>query len=848
MPAYLLAFRGLISYWLLILLQVKAAGRCERSPGWVKCSVMEHSDEQHDTRTVPSGKRPCNVCGNYHSENLDCQADLAASSQMGADPIRASEPANAQSEPDFADSPRGNSSDSGSGGAGGANGGSGQGVRFISSQLVSGSGQGRSGRAPDPLIGKTIGGKYQIISQLGKGGMSRVYKAQQLPINRIVAIKMLLGHLAEDEESVKRFLLEAQATGQISHSNVVNIFDYGIAEDQQPYLVMDYIEGETLSQILKEKKRLSVAEAIPLFAEICDGLGAAHDHGIIHRDIKPSNIVLQNTSSGRRARVVDFGIAKMLDSENQHLTKTGEVFGSPYYMSPEQCEGLEIDKRSDIYSLGLVLYETLTGTLPLTGKTAIETMTLHMQALPPSLRKSAGEDAQIPLALENVVFKMLERNREKRYGNMLEVRTDLLHVAAGEKQAISGNISYVRRELSRKSKILLVVLAAVAALALLIVLSLPHILLALSQQCFDRAVESFKDGNNEQSEQSLCQAVDYSRQAGNSAAESRNLELLVRVYRVEGKTALVAETRKRRRELIKAAMSGFDINNESLDNIISQASKASESDVMLASNLVAPVGIAEPSLNSSVPDSNSSAMHAARQNSSAAPAPTPHLPSAATASPHRYSAAAPASAITPVPIPAEAPAAGAGEGGAAGVTPGSAAAGQSVDSSSHEPLSNSKPAAVAFNNSNRERENSKADRLVDSLQALVEMCLEKGSFSKAKTCADKALQVYEQERLPQDNELAKIYTARAWSNLQLGAKSDALTDVRQAMDLSEKANALPEQAEAEGVQSVIYLQSGNKQAAKECYGRVCRMIANGLHPKPILSDALRKYNQETAKK
>jgi tetratricopeptide (TPR) repeat protein len=161
---------------------------------------------------------------------------------------------------------------------------------------------------------------------------------------------------------------------------------------------------------------------------------------------------------------------------------------------------------------------------------------------------------------------------------------------------------------------------------------------------------------------------------------------------------------------------------------------------------------------------------------------------------------------------------------------------------------NSTNESGAVANSAREKENSKDDRIVDSLQALVEICLEKGSFSKAKSCADKALQIYDQERLPQDNELAKIYTARAWSNLQLGEKTSALTDVRQAMDLSEKAHALPEQAEAEGVQSVIYLQSGNKLAAKECYGRVCQMLSSGVRRKPILADAMKKYNQETAKK
>ncbi|MBX9688440.1 MAG: serine/threonine protein kinase, partial [Candidatus Obscuribacterales bacterium] len=404
----------------------------------------------------------------------------------------------------------------------------------------------------DELIGKTIGGKYQLLSLLGKGGMSAVYKASQLPINRVVAVKMLLSHLSSDENSIKRFLQEAQAAGQIVHPNIVTIFDFGFTENQQAYLVMDYLEGETLADYLKRKGRIPFKRAIPIFMEICDALDEAHRHNVVHRDLKPSNIVLQDLPDfGKRPRIVDFGIAKVLDAESQHLTKTGDVFGSPLYMSPEQCEGRSLDSRSDIYSLGVVFYEVLSGQLPLAGQSALETMRLHLNEIPPSLQKVSGPQFPIPLALENLIFKMMAKDREKRPLTMAAVKLELQQILAGESNQLSGNITHMKREFSRKSKTV-----AIAAGTLLFALSLsvfayPGVCSQLAQMQLANGVKLYSSGKMSEAEASLLSSLDWSQRAGSKSGESRSLGVLLKVYESEHKDSEASQVRRRRRELIK---------------------------------------------------------------------------------------------------------------------------------------------------------------------------------------------------------------------------------------------------------------------------------------------------------
>lgn len=423
----------------------------------------------------------------------------------------------------------------------------------------------------DPLLGKVIGAKYEILSFLGKGGMSVVYKAKQHPINRIVALKMLLAHLSKNEGSVRRFLQEATAAGQLTHPNVVSVFDFGLTEDGQPYLVMDFVKGESLAQVISARGPVPYREALPLFMQICEGLNLAHEKGVIHRDIKPSNLVVEERADGKHARIVDFGIAKMLDAESQQLTKTGEIFGSPFYMSPEQCEGRQLDNRSDIYSLGIVFYEVLSGVAPLAGQSSLETMRLHMEQMPESLQKTALA-MEIPLALENIIFKMIAKQREKRYPTALAVKADLENLMGGEGNALSGNLEYVSREISRKSKTLTSWAATAAVLALLAVLSVlayPHICAAYADDQYTKAQSALSQNALETAEKCLRTSIELSHGIHDVKKESRGLDSIVALYRRQGKKAELTNARKRKQELIKEELGSLGLTDGYIDNYVS---------------------------------------------------------------------------------------------------------------------------------------------------------------------------------------------------------------------------------------------------------------------------------------
>lgn len=423
----------------------------------------------------------------------------------------------------------------------------------------------------DPLLGKVIGAKYEILSFLGKGGMSVVYKAKQHPINRIVALKMLLAHLSKNEGSVRRFLQEATAAGQLTHPNVVSVFDFGLTEDGQPYLVMDFVKGESLAQVISARGPIPYRDALPLFMQICEGLNLAHEKGVIHRDIKPSNLVVEERADGKHARIVDFGIAKMLDAESQQLTKTGEIFGSPFYMSPEQCEGRPLDNRSDIYSLGIVFYEVLSGAAPLAGQSSLETMRLHMEQMPESLQKNAPA-MEIPLALENIIFKMIAKQREKRYPTALAVKAELENLMGGEGNALSGNLEYVSREISRKSKTLTTWAATGGVLALLAVVSVlayPHVCAAYADDQYTKAQSALSRNELETAEKCLKTSIDLSHGLHDVKKESRGLDSIVALYRQEGKKTELTNARKRKQELIKEELGSLGLTDGYIDNFVS---------------------------------------------------------------------------------------------------------------------------------------------------------------------------------------------------------------------------------------------------------------------------------------
>lgn len=268
------------------------------------------------------------------------------------------------------------------------------------------------------MVGKILGGRYEIIAKLGSGGMSHVYQARCTILNRIVTVKILRSELAEDKEFVRRFQMEAQAVASLSHPNIVSIYDVG-QENGVPYLVMEYIEGQNLKEIISREGPLSPAEAVNLGVQVCAALAHAHEKGIIHRDIKSQNILV--TPSGR-VKVTDFGLARVQSIPSATVTRSGMVMGSVHYFSPEQARGEETGPKSNLYSLGVVLYEAISGHPPFQGDNPVTVALKHLQETPPSLRR---EQPGIPARLEEIVFKALAKDPALRFQSAREMQQAL---------------------------------------------------------------------------------------------------------------------------------------------------------------------------------------------------------------------------------------------------------------------------------------------------------------------------------------------------------------------------------------------------------------------------------------
>ncbi len=284
----------------------------------------------------------------------------------------------------------------------------------------------------DELLDTIYVGKYELLSVIGAGGMGVIYLARQIFLDRLVAIKMLKSNLASAKARM-RFHQEGKAASALHHPVIVAINDFGIDELDRPYMVMEHVEGVTLSEVIKERVTLNIAEAMPIFLELLDGLAVAHSKGIVHRDIKPSNIMLTMGDDGVvHVKLLDFGIAKLLDDDDntmQSLTKTGEALGTPLYMSPEQIQSHKIDYRSDLYSLGCVMYACLTGAPPFVGEQKFQTMDLHLTEKPASL-KEASLGLDFPADLEHVVMHLLEKAPADRYQSADAVRKILIGISS----------------------------------------------------------------------------------------------------------------------------------------------------------------------------------------------------------------------------------------------------------------------------------------------------------------------------------------------------------------------------------------------------------------------------------
>ncbi len=270
--------------------------------------------------------------------------------------------------------------------------------------------------------------RYEAISILSQGGMGVIYKARHVMTDAKLAVKTLHVHLAHEEKHLLRFKQEASAASGLKHPHLVVVHDFGLTPSGVPFLVMDLIEGTNLQEQILNYGPLSLSRFCDIFIQASDALAHAHKRGVIHRDIKPGNMILAASDDGKDfIRIVDFGIAKVIASDaltTQELTQTGDLVGSPLYMSPEQCLGTSLDARSDIYSLGCVMYEAITGKTPFLGPNSVQTIFKHIHEMPPR-PSTQRSDIMIPPTIERILFLTLQKDPARRYASMEDLRIDL---------------------------------------------------------------------------------------------------------------------------------------------------------------------------------------------------------------------------------------------------------------------------------------------------------------------------------------------------------------------------------------------------------------------------------------
>ena len=311
--------------------------------------------------------------------------------------------------------------------------------------------------------GSTFAGRYQVIEELGKGGMGRVYKVFDTDIKEKVALKLLKAEIASDKETIERFSNELKYARKVRHKNVCGMYDLGKAEGTH-FITMEYVQGEDLKSMIRMAAGLSIGAVLSIGRQICDGLAEAHSLGVVHRDLKPQNIMIDK---GGNAKIMDFGIARSL--RDKGITGPSVLIGTPEYMSPEQAEAKEVDHRSDIYSLGIILYEMATGRVPFGGETALSIAMKHKGEIPKNPKEF---NAHIPDDLAGVILKCLEKERSRRYQTALDVRAELERVEKGlptTERVAPERQPFTSREITVKFRLKKLIIPALAILAIAII-------------------------------------------------------------------------------------------------------------------------------------------------------------------------------------------------------------------------------------------------------------------------------------------------------------------------------------------------------------------------------------------